>query len=230
MYVQAFDDANNVVTGAGVPVASPVPSIQGRSAFSISRSGPVAYRAGQTAGAQLQWFGRNGERQEAFAGPDTENQMGPLLSPSGQRVAITRQAGGNSDVWVVERAGGAATRLTVNPAQEVFPVWTPDESAVAFRSSRSGTQDIYLTRLDAEGSDKLLVSAAALGVNQISPSDISRDGRWLAFWTGPAPSRDVWVYPFGQSGMEPQKLDGTAADGSNPRFSPDGRWILVSNQ
>jgi hypothetical protein len=147
--VQAFDEANSVLTGAALPVASPVPSIQGRSAFSTSRSGPVAYRAGRRAGAQLRWFRRDGESQEAFAGPDAEDPIGPVLSPSGQRVAIARRAGGNTDVWIVDRAGGALTRLTVNPAQEVYPVWTPDESAVAFRSSRGNTLDIYLTRIDA---------------------------------------------------------------------------------
>jgi eukaryotic-like serine/threonine-protein kinase len=226
LYVQAFDDANNVVTGAGVPVASPIPSILGRSAFSASRSGPVAYRAGQNAGAQLRWFTRHGESQEAFAGPDAEEPSGPRLSPSGQRVAIVRSASSNSDVWIVDGTGGALTRLTMNPAQENFPVWTPDESAVAFRSSRGNTLDIYVTRIDAGGSDTLLLSASALGITQISPSDISRDGRWLLFWSTPqGASRDVWVYPIGQSGAPPRKLIGTSADESNARFSPDGRWI-----
>ncbi len=181
LYVQAFDDANNIVTGESVSVASPVPSILGRSAFSIARSGPVAYRAGRIAGTQLRWFTRRGESQEAFAAPDAEAPSGPRLSPSGQRVVIVRSAGGNSDLWIVDRAGGAVTRLTMNPAQEIFPVWTPDESAVVFRSSRGKTLDIYATRIDAGGSDTLLLSAAALGVSQISPNDISRDGRSMLF-------------------------------------------------
>jgi Tol biopolymer transport system component len=225
LYVQAFDAANNVVTGAGVPVASPIPSILGRSAFSASRSGPVAYRAGRNAGAQLRWFTRHGESQEAFAGPDAEEPSGPRLSPSGQRVAIVRSASSNSDVWIVDGTGGALTRLTMNPAQENFPVWMPDESAVAFRSSRGNTLDIYVTRIDAGGSDTLLLSASALGITQISPSDISRDGRWLFPSTPQGASRDVWVYPIGQSGAPPRKLIGTSADESNARFSPDGRWI-----
>ena len=226
LYSQAFDAASNVMTGAAVPITSPVPSFQGRSAFSISRSRSVAYRSGQIAGAQLRWFSRKGESQEAFADPDTESPLGPVLSPSGQRVAIARRVGGNSDVWIIDRAGGAVTRLTADPAQEVFPVWTPDESAIAFRSSRGSSLDIYMTRVDAGSSATLLLSAAALGVAQISPGDISPDGRWLLFHSTPqGAGRDVWVYPLGQTGAQPLKLAGTAADESSPRFSPDGRWV-----
>jgi Tol biopolymer transport system component len=226
LYVQSFDDANNVVTGAATPVASPVPSSPSRSAFSISRAGPVAYRTGRVFGAELRWFGRKGESLESFARPDSEGQSGPVLSPSAQRAAIFRRAGGNTDIWITDRDGGAATRLTVDPAQEVFPVWTPDESAIAFRSSRGKTFDIYLTRVDAIGNETLLLSAATIGVGQISPTDISRDGRWLLFFsTPPNASRDVWVQAFGRSAVAPRKVVATPADESNARFSPDGRWI-----
>jgi Tol biopolymer transport system component len=105
-------------------------------------------------------------------------------------------------------------------------VWAPDESALAFRSSRGKTLDIYLTRVDAEGQATLLQSGAALGVEQISPTDISRDGRWLLFYATPqGASRDVWVHGLGQSGAAPRKLVATRADESSARFSPDGRWI-----
>jgi Tol biopolymer transport system component len=133
--------------------------------------------------------------------------------------------GGNSDIWIIDRAGGAATRLTVDPAQEVFPVWMPNETAVVFRSTRNGTLDIFQARVDGEGSEQLVLGAAALGVAQISPSDISRDGRWLFFYSTPEnASRDVWVHRLDQP-SETRKLVGTSADESSPRVSPDGRWF-----
>ena len=226
LYVQAFDEANNTVTGGASPVASPVPTVSTGSAFSTSPAGAMAYRAGRVQGAQLQWFSRDGEFQEAFGGPDAEGLGQPSLSPSGQRVAVLRRPGSNTDIWIIYREGGAATRLTVNPGQEVFPVWTPDESAVVFRSSRGKTLDIFVSRLDAVGGDTLVVSAEALGIAQISPSDISRDGRWLLFHSTPqGASRDVWIQPLGESMATPRKLIATAADESSARFSPDGRWI-----
>jgi Tol biopolymer transport system component len=226
LYIQAFDEAKNAVIGAPTPVTSPVATSFARSAFSVSRGGPVAYRAGRVLGAQLRWFGRKGESLEAFARPDTEGQSGAMLSPSGRRVAITRRVGCYPDIWIVNREGGAAARVTTDPAQEVFPVWTPDERAIVFRSSRSKTLDIYLTRVDAIGNESLLLNATALGVSQISPTDISRDGRWLLFYSTPQNgSRDVWVHALGQTETAPRRLIATPADESNARFSPDGKWI-----
>ena len=227
LYAQRFADGSNTVTGVPAAVASPVPSAVGRSAFSISRAGPVAYRAGRTTGSQLRWFGRNGEDAGAFAAPDAEGLNGPVLAPSGQRVAVFRRAGDNIDVWIVNRAGGALTRLTTNAAQDLFPVWTPDEDSILFRSSRRGTFDLYRARLDGEGSDALVLGAAALNVQQISPGNISRDGRWLLLHTTPpqGDSRDVWVHRLDES-VEPRRLVATAADETSPRFSPDGRWFM----
>jgi Tol biopolymer transport system component len=226
LYIQPFDDTKNVVTGAPAPVASPVSKSPTRSAFSVSRNGPVAYRTGRELGTQLLWFGRNGEGLEPFSRPEAEGQTGPMLSPGGRRVAIIRRVGGNSDIWIINRDGGAAARLTADPGQEVFPVWTPDENAIVFRSSRSKTLDIYLTRLDATGNETLLLNATALGVGQISPTDISRDGRWLLFYSTPQTgSRDVWVHALGQTETPPRRLIATPADESNARFSPDGKWI-----
>ena len=70
------------------------------------------------------------------------------------------------------------------------------------------------------------MSGAALGIGQISPTDISPDGRWLLFYATPqGASRDIWAYRVGQPGATPRKLVGTSADESSARFSRDGRWI-----
>jgi Tol biopolymer transport system component len=151
------------------------------------------------------------------------------LAPSTKRAVIVRVVGGNSDIWIVDRAGGAATRLTVDPAQEVFPIWMPNETAVVFRSSRNGTGDIFQASVEGEGSEQLVLGAAAVGVAQISPTDISPDGRWLFFYSTPeSASRDVWVHHLGQP-SETRKLVGTSADESSPRVSPDGRWFAYQS-
>ena len=36
------------------------------------------------------------------------------------------------DIWIVDRAGGTARRLTTNPAREVYPVFSPDGREIAF--------------------------------------------------------------------------------------------------
>ena len=57
---------------------------------------------------------------------------GPLLleNPSVSRTKIAFSYAG--DIWVVDRSGGTAQRLTTNPAREVYPKFSPDGSHVAF--------------------------------------------------------------------------------------------------
>jgi tricorn protease len=58
--------------------------------------------------------------------------QGPLLleHPTVSRTKIAFSYAG--DIWVVDRSGGAAQRLTTNPAREVYPRFSPDGSQVAF--------------------------------------------------------------------------------------------------
>ncbi len=48
------------------------------------------------------------------------------------------------DIWIVERAGGEAHRLTTNPAEENFPVFSPDGSQLAFSRQVGGNWDVYV--------------------------------------------------------------------------------------
>ena len=225
LYSQRFDPASNAVSGERVRIATGISTPIGRSAFSLSRSGPIAYRSGRSLGAQLRWLGRNGEDLGAFADPDAEYASGVELSPSGDRVALTRRASGNIDIWIVEGAGRARTRLTSNPAQEVFPVWTPDGRAIAFRSSRGSTADIYMARTDGDGDGTRIIAASTVGASQVSATDISRDGRWLLFYSTATTGRDIWAYSIDRPGEKPRRVTDGPADESNGVFSRDGRWI-----
>ena len=225
LYSQRFDPAGNAVSGERVRIATGISTPLGRSAFSLSRSGPIAYRIGRSLGAQLRWFDRNGEDLGAFADPDADYRSGAELSPNGDRVAVTRRAGGNIDIWIVDRSGGARTRVTSNPAPELFPVWAPDGRAITFRSSRGSTADIYMARTDGDGDGTRLIAASTVGASQVSPTDISRDGRWLLFYSTATTGRDIWAYPVDRPGEKPRAITRGPADESNPAFSPDGRWI-----
>ena len=56
----------------------------------------------------------------------------PLLveNPTVSRTQIAFSYAG--DIWLVDRSGGNARRLTTNAAREVYPVFSPDGSQVAF--------------------------------------------------------------------------------------------------
>src|SRR2546423_11360524 len=56
----------------------------------------------------------------------------PLLleNPTVSRTQIAFSYGG--DIWIVERSGGNARRLTESPAREIYPIFSPDGTQVAF--------------------------------------------------------------------------------------------------
>ena len=74
---------------------------------------------------------------------DPAPYAGLALSPDERRVAVTLATGSpeNVDIWLIDVARNIRSRLTVDPGQDVSPVWSPDGTRIAFQSSRSATTD-----------------------------------------------------------------------------------------
>jgi len=70
----------------------------------------------------------------------------PDFSPSGDRVAFTRlDRTGNYDVYVMKATPGAKPiRLTRDLAEDGGPVFSPDGTRIAFRTSRSGVYALWV--------------------------------------------------------------------------------------
>src|SRR5574341_1035427 len=64
----------------------------------------------------------------------------PALSPDGRRIAFDW----HGDLWVCPVEGGAAERLTDDPADERTPAWSPDGKWIAFQSNRDSNLDLCL--------------------------------------------------------------------------------------
>jgi len=48
---------------------------------------------------------------------------------------------GSSDIWVQE--GVRNSRFTFDPADDRYPLWSPDGTRLVFASNRSGAYDLY---------------------------------------------------------------------------------------
>jgi tricorn protease len=69
--------------------------------------------------------GSNAKRLTA----DGESQMRPHFSPDGKHIAFTANYGNNEDVYVMSIDGGAATRLTWHPSDDIVEGWSNDARA-----------------------------------------------------------------------------------------------------
>ena len=116
---------------------------------------------------------------------------------------------------------GALTpnRVSTIGGMSVDPALSPDGSAVAFASDRTGSFEIYVVGL-APGSQEIELTGN--GRNNVQPA-WSPDGRWIAF-----SSRNegaLWVVP--STGGTPRQL---ADAGSSPAWSPDSNQIVFTTQ
>ncbi|MFM7261716.1 MAG: hypothetical protein ACKO3W_14050, partial [bacterium] len=71
----------------------------------------------------------------------------PALSPDGKTVVFTWRG----DLWSAPSLGGAAMRLTANPAVENRSAFTPDGTRIVFESDREGVRNLWSIATD--GSD-----------------------------------------------------------------------------
>ncbi|MBA3848905.1 MAG: S9 family peptidase, partial [Opitutus sp.] len=77
----------------------------------------------------------------------------PQISPDGRHVVYTvaevvfDENRTQSDLWLVDTAGGAARPLTSSPKNERHARWSPDGRWLAFESNRSGDYQIWLLPL-----------------------------------------------------------------------------------
>ncbi len=77
----------------------------------------------------------------AAAEPSTSGSVGYYRFPAihGDTIVF----GAEGDLWQVSRNGGVAARLTSHPADEAFPVISPDGTTLAFSAAYEGPTEVY---------------------------------------------------------------------------------------
>ncbi len=102
------------------------------------------------------------------------NQYALLRKPTISKRQIAFSYGG--DLWVVDRSGGDARRLTSDVGIEIDPIFSPDGSMIAFTGEYDGNEDVYVIPT-AGGIPKRLTSHP--GSDQVV--GWTRDGKRILF-------------------------------------------------
>jgi dipeptidyl aminopeptidase/acylaminoacyl peptidase len=100
-------------------------------------------------------------------------------SPDGSHLVFEAAIGGNTDVFVVGRDGGAVRRLTTEPSVDGVPSWSGDGQWIYFASTRAGViADIW--RVPAKGGEPVRLTRNGGFEPRESP-----DGRYLVYLDRP---------------------------------------------
>jgi Tol biopolymer transport system component len=154
----------------------------------------------------------------------------PALSPDGKLLAYAsdrESAAGNLEIWVqpVQPVGGAARRLTWGSADRHDPTFSPDGTRLCYRSEQDGGG--LWTVAIAGGEPQLLFPKGRR-------PRYSRDGKWIACWTGIEGTGDPTAAGSGQAylvpaaGGDPRRLAPELAAARYPLWAPDGKHLLVA--
>jgi TolB protein len=94
---------------------------------------------------------------------------GSMLSPGPAEAAFPGANGkiafrsfrdGNGEIYVMNADGSAQTNLSNNPAEDLYPAWSPDGSKIAFSSDRDGDYEIYVMNADGAGQTQITNNTA----------------------------------------------------------------------
>lgn len=151
-----------------------------------------------------------------------------LAEPLQEIVVYSTIRPANWELYLFEEPGAAPRQLTMDPAPDYNPAFSPDGRWIVFTSERRGGADLFALDLENPGTLLQLTSSSAMEDAAV----FSPDGRSLAFVSTESGDPDIYLMPFDPQAPGTVELTNlTRHEGGdfNPAFSPDGDWIAFSS-
>jgi serine/threonine-protein kinase len=221
-----FDPKRLTVTGPATPLTEDVRQSMAPPAnlwqFAVSAEGSLVFIPGGRANQRsLVWVDRHGVATPLGTAVRAYQQL--RLSPDGQRLALTIREPAGPDIWIYELTHDRLTRLT-SEGNNLFPVWSPDNTHIAFASGRFGPHNMFVKAADGTGPTERLLTSDKVQ----RPRSWSPDGRMLNF-SQDDPMPDIWTLSLEQP-PTPRPIVQLPGYQTSSRISPDGRWLAYTSE
>ncbi len=146
------------------------------------------------------------------------------ISRQGDQLAYSEWVA-DTNIW---RAGIGPGREKARPViastvDDTSPQYSPDDRKIAFRSNRSGSDEIW--ECDAGGDNP--VRLTSFGGPLTGTPRWSPDGTRIAFDSRPGGRSQIFV--VSAAGGPVRQVSGGGADNALPSWSADGRWIYFAS-
>ena len=164
-------------------------------------------------------------RKLAFATDDTSRAA---ISRQEDRLAYVVQRS-DANIWRVDlhgsdRIAGSPFQFISSTRMEFHPAFSPDGKKIAFASTRSGTEEIWVCDSDGANSAPL----TSFGRGTVKGPKWSPDSRNIVFWASPGGNSDASV--ISAKGGVPRRLTTGPASQKWPCWSGDGQSIYFVYQ
>ena len=229
LWARKFDLTRLRVEGDSIRVADGVGlnPVTNQALFSASSSGTLACFTGVVGHAELVWLDREGHE---IGRPGVTGVINTVALAPDDSSVVYDQADPQTatfDIWRLLFDRGPPEKLTLHPANDVFPLWSPEGKRFVFTSVRAVPPQIFAMTAAAVGGETLLFPSPA----PVVATGFSDQGRTL-FYTA-TDSRtaigDVMAVDL-QTGIS-RPVVNTASDDRYGTVSPDGKWLAyVSNE
>jgi eukaryotic-like serine/threonine-protein kinase len=224
LFAQAFDPDRLKLSGEIVRIADQVGTGAGGTAsygfFSVSASGALAYRHGQSGTGSVVWVSHAGQEAAPIA-TALDRPQNPRLSPDGHKLALIV----GTDVWVYDIDGRPPIRLTFGGGA-FSPLWTPDGRRIVYEGGN------VAVALPADGSGGTPEPMSPVK-GHFHPYGWTSDGQIiLVSLPGPTQTNDIVKFSVRDKGDVQVVVATPANEGFfGTAVSPDGRWLAyVSDQ
>jgi TolB protein len=158
----------------------------------------------------------SGARQTVGNFPEMTSS--PRFAPNGQRIVLSLQQGGNSNLYAIDLGSRATTRLTSTGAIDTSAAYSQDGSQIVFESDRGGSQQLYL--MGAGGGEAKRIS---FGQGSYSQPVWSPRGDLIAFTKRGGGGFAIGVMRPDGSG---ERLLTEGFHNEAPSFAPNGQYIM----
>jgi eukaryotic-like serine/threonine-protein kinase len=222
MYAIAFDANRHVPTGVAVQIAENV-SLTGTgiAQFAMASNGTIVYTPAQPREVML--VDRSGNATPLTT--ERRNFHMPRVSPDGNTIALDFPSLDGRDVWTLDRASSALSRVTSDHDGH-DPVWSRDGRELFYTSiQRAGTFGVYRTRPGSGVTTKVAVDGRLSFTGVPLP-----DGKSLiaqALDVRPGSHNDI-VRIDSAGRITP--LVAQSFDEGYAEVSPDGHWLAYASE
>ena len=231
LWVAPFDQRRLLLTGPPTPALEGIALSDGWiPTIATAPNGTIAYVTGRAVSSYtpraLVWVDKTGREQPIDA--PVRMWWWPQISPDGKRIGAHIMDPVNMDAWIYELPHGPLVRVTFNPAQDGYPLWTRDGRRIALWAMREGgVRELYTRSAELTGPEEKLTTGRLRQAQ--APFSWSGDGKLLVFEQSSADTGlDICVVPIEGAHTVTPLIHGRSDEG-HPAVSPDGRWIAYQS-